>query len=250
MTIWRLVIKEIRYRKVNFTLSVLSVLVAVGFLVASITLLRVHNRRTEQIVQAKIAETAEAVRRRQRDADTRAAELTEAFRKIMLKFGYNLLILPKTEKIIDYQVRGAAATYMPEDNVRILSESGIMTVRHLLPILQQRQVLIFGNRRQEVFLVGTRGEIPLSHREPKQPLLSAVRAGEIIVGHGIHRELGVDVGDTVRLIDREFKVSRWYAPRGTNDDSTVWIELGQAQQMLGKPGKINGILALSCVCTQ
>lgn len=248
MTLWRLITKEIRYRKLNFALAVLSVLAAVACLVAMVTLLRVHDLRTEQLIQAKIAETAEKVRARQALSDKMAADLEEAYRKIMLQFGYDLLILPAEEKLLDYQVRGGPSKYMDEDYVRILSESGIMTVRHLLPILQQKQVLIFGDNRQEVFLIGTRGEVPLAHRTPKRAILSAVPRGEMIVGHDIHHELGVNVGDSVKVVDQQFKVVKAYGPRDPNNDASVWIDLKQAQELFGKKGKINGIFALSCVC--
>lgn len=250
MTLWRLVIQEIRYRKGNFALAVVSVLVAAGCLVAAVTLLRAHDVRTGQIIEAKIAETEAKVRLRRLQADKRAAELNEAFRTIMLKFGYNMLILPDQESMTDYRLRGGSSKYMDERSVRILSESGIMTVRHLLPVLQQRQILIFGDERQEVFLIGTRGEIPLAHREPKKPLLAAVGPGKMIVGYDVHRELGLNVGDKVKVLERQFEIIRVYDARGDKDDSSVWIDLKQAQQLLGKAGKINGILALSCICTR
>ena len=248
MTVLHLVIQEIRHRKLSFALSVLAVLVAVGCLVAAVTLLRAHDIRTDRILADKTADVAAKVRARQVEADKRAAELNEAYRKIMLKFGYNLLIVPKQERLIDYRLRGAPSTYMPEQNVHVLADSGIMTVRHLLPILQERRILVFGDRRQEVFLIGTRGEVPLGHRAAKEPLLVAVPPDGIVVGHDVHYELGVKVGDKVKVVDREFTVAEVYGPRGTNDDSSVWIDLKQAQGLLGREGKINGILAMNCLC--
>ncbi len=250
MTPWRLVIRELRYRKLNFAMAVLAVTAVVGCVVATVTLLRSHDIHTDSILAAKSAEIEAEVHRRQAEADKRASELNEAYRKIMLKFGYNLLILPKAEGIVDYLVRGEPSRYMDERNVDTLANSGIMTVRHLLGVLQQRQILFFGDRRQEVFLVGTRGEVPLSHRSGKKPLLAAVAPGEMIVGHDIHRELGVEVGETVRVKDKSFRVVKVYDARGTNDDCSVWIDLKQAQQLLGKPGRISGILALNCLCTK
>jgi len=250
MSVWRLVIREILHRRLSFALAVASVFVAVGCLVGAVTLLRAHDLRTDSIIRARIADTAAKVADRQAQADKRAAELEEAYRKIMLKFGYNLLILPVGESAVDYHVQGGPSKYMDEQNVRKLADSRIMTVRHLLPILQQKQVLIFGDKRLEVFLVGTRGEVPIRYRAPKKPLLTAVPPGEMIVGYEVHRELGLKQGDTVKLVDRPFKINKWYPPRGTKDDSSVWIDLAEAQDLLGKPGKINGILAISCICTR
>jgi len=249
MTLWHLVIREILYRRLNFTLIVLAVLVAVGALAGAVTLLRAHDINTEAIVAAKQRDTDAVVAAREKEAKASAAALQEVYRKLMLKFGYNLVILPKQEGLVDYQVRGGAAATMDEANVKTLSESNIMTVRHLLPILQAKQVVIAGGKRREVFLVGTRGEVPLAHRAPKKPLLATVGDGQIILGHQVARELGLTVGATVKVVDREFKVIRVYDPRGTSDDASVWIDLEAAQTLLGQEGRINAILALSCVCT-
>ncbi len=251
MTIRRLITREILHRKLNFVLSVVSVVVAVGCLVAVITLLRAYDLGTEQIIQDKIAETEANVRARQAVARKRAAELKESFTDITLKLGYNLLILPKEEKLIDFELRGAPTKYMPEESVDILSKSGIMTVRHLLPVLQQRQIVVFGDKRQEVFLIGIRGEVPLTNRKAKTPLLAPVEPGEMIIGWHVHTELGVKVGDKIRVVDREFTVGRIHDARGSNDDSSVWIELKAAQELLDKEGKINGIMAINCMpCTR
>ena len=145
MTLWHLVAREILHRKLNFALGLVSIAVAVGCVVAFTTLLRAHDLRTDSVLEAKVAETEAEVGRRRTEADRRAAELEEAYRKIMLKFGYNLYIMPEQESAIDYQVQGAPSRYMDEDKVRVLSESGIMTVRHLLPVLQRKQILVFGD---------------------------------------------------------------------------------------------------------
>ena len=126
---------------------------------------------------------------------------------------------------------------MDESRVHTLADSKIMTVRHLLPVLQHKQVLLFGQKRQEVFLVGTRGEVPLAHRAGKKPLLQTVGPGEMILGHDVQAELGVKVGEKVKVVDRQFKVIKVYEARGTRDDSTVWVDLKQAQALLGKEGR-------------
>jgi len=49
---------------------------------------------------------------------------------------------------------------------------------------------------------------------------------------------------------RPFEVSECYTERGSQDDITAWIHLKEAQELLGKPGLINAILALECVCDE
>ena len=86
------------------------------------------------------------------------------------------------------------------------------------------------------------------HRTPKTPILAAVRPGTMIVGYELHKSLGISAGDRVELMGRTFKVGECNAQRGNKDDITVWINLKEAQELLDKSGKINGILALKCYC--
>ena len=53
MKVWRLVIKEICYRKISFVLGLASVAVAMGCLVGSLTLFEVNDLRTKQILERK-----------------------------------------------------------------------------------------------------------------------------------------------------------------------------------------------------
>jgi ABC-type lipoprotein release transport system permease subunit len=79
-------------------------------------------------------------------------------------------------------------------------------------------------------------------------LLEPVAAGTMILGHELGRSLALKAGDKAKLMGREFTVAKVNAEHGNKDDITVWINLREAQEMLGKPGQINGILALDCTC--
>ena len=83
MSIAGLVVKEIRYRKLNFALGLLAVVIATGCFAGAVTLLQVHDLRTRQLLTAKETETR-----------TRLDELSDAVRKAMLRLGFNIVILP------------------------------------------------------------------------------------------------------------------------------------------------------------
>ena len=70
----------------------------------------------------------------------------------------------------------------------------------------------------------------------------------MVVGYQLHTDHNLKKDDTVTLLDREFTISECYEERGTADDSTVWINLGEAQQMFGMQNLVNAILALECNC--
>ena len=208
---------------------------AVGVLVAESTLLDASSLRTEEIIAAKIAETEEQGR-----------ILKDDYRKIAKKLGFNLLILPKDQNLSDLYLNDYASKYMPEDYVDTLAQAGILTVNHLLPTLQQR--VKWPEQNRTILLMGTRGEVPIVDRDQKEPMLNAVDPQTAIIGYELHKSLGISKGDKIKLLGREFTAAKLYSERGTKDDITIWLNLGEAQDMLEKKGLINGILALSCHC--
>ena len=235
MSIWHLVVKEILHRRMNFALGLLSVIVAVACLVGALTLLRAHDARTEQIVGAKEARVQEEM-----------ARMEDDYRIIMKGLGFNLLILPKDQNLGDLYADDYASKYMPEAYVSMLSESGVMSIRHLLPSLQQK--LKWPEQERTIILIGVRGEVPLAHKAPKEPILTAVPSGTMVVGYELHRSLNLSEGDSVRLLGRKFAVGKCHPERGNKDDITIWIDLREAQELLNRQGEINGILALKCHC--
>ena len=236
MNIRRLVIREIAHQKLGFILGVISVLIAVGVLVAELTLLDAHDIQTRAILERKETETT---------ADM--ARMEDDYRKIMKDMGFNLLILPKDQVLGDYYADGYVSKDMPEDYVKRLSESDIITIRHLLPSLEQKvRWPERGNRT--IILMGTRGEVPFAHRDPKTPILNAVPPGTAVLGYDLWKSLGLSVNDKIKLLGGDFTVGTCHPERGTKDDITIWTGLAEAQTLLDKPGRINGILALKCHC--
>jgi putative ABC transport system permease protein len=235
MTIWNMLIREILHRKLNFALAVLSVVVASGSLIGSVTLLRIYDNQTNLLLERKQAELEE-----------RMAQLKDDTRKAMLKLGFNIVILPKDQNLSDWYAEDYASKYMPEEYVHKLADSGIVTVRHFLPSLQQK--IEWPEYKRKIILVGARGEVPNLHKNPVKPLVQPVPPGTISLGYELHRSLGLKVGDTVELMGRKFTVNACHEERGNKDDITAWIYLAEAQELLDKPQQINAILALECLC--
>lgn len=235
MTIWNLLIREILHRKLNFALGVFSVMMASGSLIGSITLLKIHDIHTTRLLEKKNTEL-----------EQRMALLKDDTRKAMLKLGFNVVILPKDQNLSDWYSEDYASRYMPEDYVHKLADSGIVTVRHFLPSLQQK--IEWPEYKRKIILVGARGEVPNLHKNPVKPLVQPVPPGTISLGYELHRSLGIKVGDTIELMGRKFTVQDCHKERGNKDDITAWIYLSEAQELLDKPEQINAILALECLC--
>jgi putative ABC transport system permease protein len=231
----RLLLREIAHRKVSFCLGALSAAVAVGCLVGSWSILQRHDARTEQVISRLEASTRE-----------RVAKLEDDYRKITKGLGFNVLILPKEQDLGDLFTKDYAERFMPEEYVDRLARSKVVTIQHLLPSLQQK--LKWPEQERTVILMGVRGEVPLAQASAKQPLLETVVTGTMVLGSELHCSLKLKVGDRTRFMGREFTLAKAYPERGTKDDITVWINLREAQELLGHKGQINGILALECVC--
>lgn len=237
MALWKLVAKEILHRKGRFVLGVLAVSVAVGSFTASRALLRAHDIGTREVLAAKQAET-----------ERKMAELEDDMRKATLKLGFNLVILPKGLAPASWHAEDYAAAYMPEEYVQKLAQSRLLTVRHILPTLKER--VTWPERGRTIILIGTRGEVPDTLGGPRTPLVQPVARGTAVLGYHLHQDLGLAEGDNIALMGREFTVAGCRRELGTQDDITVWVSLAEAQELLGKQGLINAILALECVCTE
>ncbi|MCA9023953.1 MAG: FtsX-like permease family protein [Planctomycetaceae bacterium] len=246
MSVWRLMLREILHRKLNFGLGVLSVAIAIACLVGAQSLLQADRVITQHILSERQAEVETAVAEKQAEVEKAGAELQDAMRKHMLGLGFNVLILPEGQDLSELHLNGSLSATMPEHYVTQLAESKIVTVNHLLPSVTRR--IHWDERDMDIILVGTRGEVPIMHRAMKKPLLDAVAPGKMVVGYEVHLKLGLKEGDKVTLMGKEFTVSTLHPQRGSQDDTTVWIDLAQAQEMLGLQNLIHAILALECDC--
>ncbi|RPI24434.1 MAG: ABC transporter permease [Acidobacteria bacterium] len=235
MTVWQLVIKEITRRKLNFASGLIAVTLAVAVLGGSMTILKLHDLRTGRIVAEKEKETK-----------ARMTVLEDDYRKIMKNLGFNLLIFPEGQRLSDFYAEDAVSAYMPETYATRLAEAKIVTIRHLLPTLEEK--VRWPETKRTIILIGTRGEVPSLFRDAREPILVAVPKGRAVIGHQLAQDLGLKPGDRITLFGRAFTVSQCNEERGSKDDISLWIDLAQAQEMLNKQGRINAILALKCIC--
>ncbi len=236
MKLPHLILREIAFRKISFAASLAAVCASVCCVVASFGLLKDHDYQTMEILEEKKAELTALTRKHEDET-----------RKTMKNLGFNILILPKDQVLADLYAEDFASKYMPEEYVKRLAGSKIVTINHLLPSLTQK--MTWPEKKRTILLIGVRGEVPLMHKDPKKPLLDAVPKGSIVLGHELHQSLGLSEGDKVTLMGEEFTIHKCYKARGNKDDISAWIDLAKAQKMLGKEGQINAILALECNCS-
>ncbi len=231
----RLVLRELSFHRANTLLGMVAVAAAAGSLSAALSALSLHDMRTRELLRQKRQET-----------EARVARLQDDYRVIMKKLGFNILILPKGQNMGDFYAQGFAEATMPEGYVYRLASNRLVTVRHLLPSLQQK--IEWPERHRKILLTGVRDEVPIAEKTKLPSIAGAVEPGTVVLGSELARETGLKPSDELVLLGKTFRVAKVHPERGTIDDITLWMDLDEAQALLGKEGKINAILALECAC--
>ena len=127
MTLWRLVLREIHHRRLSFLLATVSVAIAIDCLVGALTMLHTDELHTLEILECRQAEVEQA-----------GAKLKDTMCWITIGLGFNVQVLAQDEDLADLHFMGVPTKTFPEDFVRWLSDSDIVTVNHLLPIVSKR----------------------------------------------------------------------------------------------------------------
>ncbi|MBT7854709.1 MAG: ABC transporter permease [Opitutae bacterium] len=242
----RLVFREIAHRKLNFLLGAVCVALTVFITFGAMALLKAHDLETRAILADHDTRTEAILAQLESDTSQNMDQLEDAIRKSMKGLGFNIFIYPEGQEMAEVYAQGFASKTMPEEYVNKLANSKIVTVNHLLPRLTRK--IKWPEQERTVVLIGVRGEVPLAHRDPKKPLIDPVPEGKLVVGYELHKGLDLKPGDTVKLMGKEFTVQKCHKERGTVDDITIWMNLGECQQILDQEGRINSILALECNC--
>lgn len=247
MTPTRLILREIAHRKLGFALALAAVAAAVACVVAAVAVLAMHDAATQRdlAVFAKQSEVDlaeyEATVRREGEL------LNDDMRKITKGLGFNVFILPASQDLESVYTKGYAEQTMPEEYVqRLASTESIMTIEHLLPMLQRD--VYWPEHERDVRMVGVRGEVPFVWKDQKKALMDPVPEGAMVLGHGIAAKIGAAKGDTLSFRGESLNVAEVYPERLNQDDFSVWVPLAFAQRVMDQPGRINAILALNCNC--
>ncbi|MDP2728041.1 MAG: ABC transporter permease, partial [Dehalococcoidia bacterium] len=71
---------------------------------------------------------------------------------------------------------------------------------------------------------------------------------DVLLGSEVARQLGKEVGDPLHIAGQQLRVAAVLEPTGTQDDNLVYTDLGLAQGILGKPGKLS-LIEVSAWCS-
>jgi len=254
MSTLKLLLAEIGYRKVNFLLSLAAVVIAVTLFVAGPMLVEAYQEETQSELdewQSRVDELERQVAAMRSgmgkvEAETAAelARLGDQTRQLMRDIGFNLMITHRDTNMSDFWAADFAATDMPQEYVeRLATDPRLTLVAHLVATLQQK--ITWENRK--VLLAGYLPETPQVDSGEKKPMGYSIKPGTVLLGY----ELGAKKkpGDSIKVLDREFRIARILPEQGSKEDITIAMHLTDAQTLTNKPKRINQIMALGCRCS-
>lgn len=210
MSILRLIIQEIGYRRGNFILMVLAISVAVAFWIT-------------------FESTGRAI-----ETETRINTRD---------MGHNLRIIPRETDLVRFYNNGFSDFSMPETHLDALTAQGKITYNHLMATLQQRLQW----RDQEVVLTGLAPQVYPPGR-PRPPMSVDIERGTVYLGYLLATQLNLKKGDRVDINGHPFEVADCLSEQGNVDDIRIQCHLADAQAILNMPGRVNEIQAIDCLC--
>jgi len=250
MSTLKLLLAEIRYRKVNFVLSLLAVTIAVTLFAAGPVLVDGYGRQTHAELaglEARVAESQVRVTESEKQAARELAELEDETRIVMRDMGFNLSIVHRDTDMIDFLDTGIPTLDMPQEYVEDLAKKQSLTmITHLVATLRSR----IQWEGREVRLDGYLPETTQSHMRRKAPMGYDVEPGTVFFGY--HLAQGRKVGETIEISGKPFRIAMLLPEKGSHEDGTITMNLRDAQALLDKsdPPRINQILALECRCAE
>lgn len=212
MLLARVILRELAHRKLNGLLSALGIATAVAVFVAYFTMAEASNRETTRVTR---------------------------------DLGFNLRIIPGDTDMEQFWADGHSDRTMGEDAAQRLAnhKGAFLVFNHLVATLQAK----FKLEGRDVVLTGLARAITAPAQQ-KQPMGFVIAPGTVHLGYQVAQQLGLEKGDSFVLGSRRFTVAQCLAESGTDDDIRVFGLLSDVQNVLNRPGRINEIQAIDCLC--
>lgn len=235
MKLSRLLVNEATHRWGTSLLTVLVVTAAAGSLFGTFLMLEGYARGTGRMLE-----------QRRDQYEERYATYQDDMRQLTKKLGFNTYILPAEAQLSGPEAE-SEQMLLPEAHAHKLAASKLISVNHLVAYLSRKVRWPEGDRW--ITLEGTTDELYIK-KKWQEPMLFKVPGGRASVGYEIHRQKGLSEGDTFTLLGRKFIVHEALAPQSPIEDETIRVGLNEAQRLTGLEGKISGIRALNCRCSE
>ena len=162
---------------------------------------------------------------------------------IMKNMGHNLLILPRTADPSRVHLCAEGQTLFPESVTDAMAERLELKSKYYVAVLQER----VQRGERTILVTGIRPVARPDETREKGNLIDPVEPGTARLGASAARILGAEPGDEIAFSGGTFRVSKVLPPKGTTNDYRAYLNLEDAQEMLGRPDKINAIWSFMCM---
>lgn len=244
----KILFAEIRYRKLNFALSLVAVMIAVALFVAGPLLVDGYRAETQAELDgldSRVKESADNVKAAVAEEAAQLKRLDNDTRLAMRDLGFNLMLVERSTDIQQFQDTRMPTVDMPQEYVERLAKDKRLTMAtHLVATLCGRVAW----EGRDVRMVGYLPETTQTHMAHETPLGYTVEPGAVFLGFRLWD--GKPPHESIELGAKKFRVVKRLPEQGNEEDGTIVMNLGDAQLLLKKPGQINLILALECRCPE
>lgn len=177
--------------------------------------------------------------------------MTRDIEERLNQFGANIVMVPKTENLslnyggidvggVSYEVKEFDQKDLPRiRTIKNAKNLGVIAPKVLGPVqVKGRKVLLMGVIFEEELALKTWWQ--KKGRFPDQP-------GQVLLGASVASVFGVKPGDELILKEKTFQVSGVLMATGAAEDNAVIADMGEAQSLLGKDGKIS-LVEIAAFC--
>jgi ABC-type antimicrobial peptide transport system permease subunit len=227
MNLLALIFSEIKFHRINFGISVVSLGIIVCILLLSSSY--VFSQYQDEIIVIKDKET-----------ETKALMNTMVtnYKSITDRMGYTIRILPQNQSLDDFYNYRFGGKYLSEHVLDTVMTLFSKEIRCVLPVLQiksqwskvKRSVLFSGLGTSRSF-----AEYKLPPSIPK------ITDGSIALGFELPTYPEAIKGSKVNIKGKTYTIISCEAQRGSIDDITVWMSLTDLQESFSIPEKISEI---------
>ncbi len=162
---------------------------------------------------------------------------------IMKNMGLNQFMIPAAADPLDTYWCTDRQIEFPDTTTREIAGHLELLSKYYLSMLQQR--ISVGDRT--LVLTGIEPVARPDETEEKGNPVKPIKRGTARLGNAAAKVLGAKKDGTVTLLGRQFTVAHVIAEQGTLDDYRVYLNLADAQELLGKPGRINVVWSFECL---
>lgn len=208
--ILKLILKEIKFRKLNFILSLSAISFAIAFFVFFFTSNEASKRETIRLTR---------------------------------NMGFNLRIIPKETDMNKFWTKGYSEYTMPESNADRFWKFKNFSYAHITATLHKE----IKWHRKKIILTGIAPEIDPAGKN-RTAMAFHIEPGKVYIGYEIGRELKAHQAEMIEILGKKFTIERILSESGSTDDISVYGALSEFQEILDMKGQINEIMAFNCVC--